>query len=306
MVKLFDSHCHIHDKSIYEFALSRQKKQELADFSAEKIFGRMKKNGVVGAICVGTTHEDSMAAGEFASKYDNVYFSYGIHPEEVNENSTKVVLSRVNLKEAKVISSRDASSLLSPQDSVARRESRRLVTPGEEDLSLLPRNTKSLVAIGEVGLDYHSERYDREGQIRLFEAMIDLALKYDLPMIFHVREAFDDFYAILDNFHGVRGVVHSFSDTTENMEKALGRGFYIGVNGLATFANLPIVPIERVLLETDSPFLAPIPFRGRVNDPSHILDIAKWLSSRYHLELEEVAEITTSNTNTLFEIRGLN
>ncbi len=242
--------------------VGRQKRQTLADFTAEKILARMKQSEVVAAICIGTNHEDSLVARDFAAKYTAINYAYGVHPEEVGtwrgaDCLAEVFGEKINLP----------------------------------------------VAIGEVGLDYHSEGYDRKGQIGLFEEMIDLALREDLPMIFHVREAFEDFFAVLGNFHGVRGVVHSFSDSMENMEKSLARGFYIGVNGLATFADLPMAPIERVLLETDSPFLAPVPFRGRVNEPAHILDIAKWAAEKYQLELEEVAEMTTRNAKELFRLK---
>jgi TatD DNase family protein len=132
--------------------------------------------------------------------------------------------------------------------------------------------------------------------------MLDLATKNDLPLIFHVRDAFDDFFAVLDNFHNLRGVVHSFSDTPENLKKSLARGFYIGVNGLATFANLPLPPLEKTLLETDSPFLAPVPFRGKVNDPSHIKDIALWLADKHQASLDDIANTTVQNAKNLFNI----
>ena len=160
------------------------------------------------------------------------------------------------------------------------------------------------VAIGEVGLDYHYGENDKLDQARLLEEMLDLAIREDLPLIFHVREAFDDFFAILDNFSTVkiRGVVHSFSDNKKNLRKTLERDFYIGVNGLATYSTLPMPPIERILLETDAPFLAPVPLRGQTNQPVNVHYVAKWLSEKLGLDFEEVTKITTENSETLFNL----
>lgn len=160
------------------------------------------------------------------------------------------------------------------------------------------------IAIGEVGLDYHYGRDARDAQIKLLEEMLDLANRSHLPLIFHVREAFDDFFAILDNFSNqeIRGVVHSFTDNKKNLKKSLERGFYIGVNGIATYSTLPMPPLDRILLETDAPFLAPIPFRGETNDPSHIKDIANWLAEKLNLSEAEIAKITSANTEALLGI----
>ena len=160
------------------------------------------------------------------------------------------------------------------------------------------------VAIGEVGLDYHYGENDKLDQARLLEEMLDLAIREDLPLIFHVREAFDDFFAILDNFSTakIRGVVHSFSDNKKNLRKSLERDFYIGVNGLATYSTLPMPPIERILLETDAPFLAPVPLRGQTNQPVNVHYVAKWISEKLGLDFDEVARITTENSETLFNL----
>lgn len=163
---------------------------------------------------------------------------------------------------------------------------------------------KTPIAIGEVGLDYHYGRDARDAQIKLLEEMLDLANRSHLPLIFHVREAFDDFFAILDNFSNqeIRGVVHSFTDNKKNLKKSLDRGFYIGVNGIATYSTLPMPPLDRILLETDAPFLAPVPFRGETNDPSHIKDIANWLAEKLNLSEAEIAKITSANTEALLGI----
>lgn len=272
---LIDSHCHIHDRGTYNFALSRQQagkklKQALiespdyghyplksADFTPEKIIARAHEAGIEKMICVGTSHEDSLAARDFAAKYKNegVFWSYGIHPDE-------------------------AANAASP---------RLHATP---------------VAIGEVGLDYRNGEANRTAQIKLFEQMLQLAKDHDLPLIFHVRDAFSDFFAVLENFPDVRGVVHSFSDSAENLQKSLQKGFYIGVNGLATFApELPIseIPLEKMLLETDAPFLTPAPFRGTINEPARIREICAYMSNLKGESEAKIAQITTKNAEQLFK-----
>ena len=165
------------------------------------------------------------------------------------------------------------------------------------------RLTTLPVAIGEVGLDYHSEGYDREGQIRLFEQMLQLAVDNDLPVAFHVRGAFNDFFPVVANFPDVCGVVHSFTDSKKVLRKILETtDFYVGVNGLATYSTLPTPPIERILLETDAPFLAPVPFRGQINEPAFVPEIAKWLAQKLELPVKDVIKTTTQNTETIFRL----
>ena len=160
------------------------------------------------------------------------------------------------------------------------------------------------IAIGEVGLDYHYGYLDQKQQIALFEEMIQLAIDQNLPLIFHIREAFDDFFAILGNFstQNLRGVVHSFTDNKKNLNRSLEHGFYIGVNGLATYSTLPLPPLECILLETDAPFLSPVPYRGQTNEPSHIKEIATWLATKLQLALPVVVNQTSKNTEDLFGI----
>ena len=157
------------------------------------------------------------------------------------------------------------------------------------------------IAIGEVGLDYHFDGYDREAQIRLFEQMLQLAIDNNLPVSFHVREAFEDFFAVVANFPSVRGVVHSFSDSKKKLKRILETtDFYIGVNGLATYSTLPLPPLERILLETDAPFLTPVPFRGIINEPAYVPCIADWLSQKMGVGLETIEKETTRNAEKLF------
>ena len=157
------------------------------------------------------------------------------------------------------------------------------------------------IAIGEVGLDYHYGYLDQKQQIALFEEMIQLAIDQNLPLIFHI---FDDFFAILGNFstQNLRGVVHSFTDNKKNLNRSLEHGFYIGVNGLATYSTLPLPPLERILLETDAPFLSPVPYRGQTNEPSHIKEIATWLATKLQLALPVDVNQTSKDTEDLIGI----
>ncbi len=166
-----------------------------------------------------------------------------------------------------------------------------------------PPETNRLVAIGEIGLDYHYEPYNRDAQIKLFEEQLQLALDLKLPVAFHIREAFDDFFAVMANFPQITGVVHSFSDNKKNLRKILeSTDYYVGVNGMATYSTLPMPPLERILLETDAPFLAPVPHRGETNQPAYVADIADWLAKKLNRPVSEIAEVTTANAKKLFRI----
>lgn len=239
---LIDTHCHLHDREFF------------SEEQAEEMIKRAHENGVMKIICIGTSHEDSLAARDFASQHDDVYWTYGIHPENAGR-----VLAKQDFSDARPI------------------------------------------AIGEVGLDYHYEGYNREAQIKLFEQMLQLASDNDLPLSFHVREAFDDFLPVVANFPKVRGVVHSFSDNKKNLKRILNETeFYIGVNGMATYSTLPTPPLERILLETDAPFLTPVPFRGIINECAYIRNIAEWLAAKLGDSFENIEKETTKNASKLF------
>jgi len=268
---LVDTHCHLHDR---EFFTEEQ---------ALEMLKKARENDVQKIICIGTSHEDSSAAAEFAARHKNVYWTYGIHPNEAGRE--KSPFSERSL--APVVTGLGHSVFSTSENMLLER-------------TFSPRP----VAIGEVGLDYHYEGYDREAQIRLFEEMLQLAVDNGLPVSFHVREAFDDFFPVVANFSEVRGVVHSFTDNKKVLRRILNEtGFYIGVNGLATYSTLPLPPLERILLETDAPFLAPVPHRGETNQPAFIANIAKWLTEKLGASKAEVAQITIANANALFGLK---
>jgi TatD DNase family protein len=261
---LIDTHCHLHDRQFF------------TEEQAEAMVKRANEKGIKRIICIGTDPEDSLAAAEFAKKHKNTYWTYGIHPEETT-------------KEFRLGAFRSAAARdLAP------------AARGDGPAGRGPERN-SLVAIGEVGLDYHSDGYDREAQIKLFEEMLQLAVDNDLPVSFHVRNAFPDFFAVTSNFPKVRGVVHSFTDSKKTLKKILETtDFYVGVNGLATYSTLPTPPLDRILLETDAPFLTPTPFRGIINEPGYVYEIAQWLSAKLDLDFATIEKETTKNAERLF------
>ena len=281
---LIDTHCHLHDR---EFFTKDQ---------AEKILENARENNVQQIICIGTSHEDSLVAAEFAAAHDNVYWTYGIHPEYATSNNAGIP---------------DGVALMSWRRGVRRLANRGVAREPRGDGSErraperdISDRTPSPVAIGEVGLDYHYAGYNRTAQIRLFEQMLQLAVDSDLPVSFHVREAFDDFFPVVGNFPTVRGVVHSFTDSKKTLRRILTEtDFYVGVNGLATYSTLPTPPLERILLETDAPFLTPVPFRGIINEPAYVSAVAKWLGTHLGLEYEIIGKETTKNANKLFNLQ---
>lgn len=232
--------------------------------------------GVGQMICVGTNIQDSKQALYFTTQHEHVYASVGVHPHDTKEGW------------------QDLEKLIALSQSSQKDEQ---------------NNDMKLVAIGEIGLDYFYTHSSREVQIQALEAQIALALQYNLPIIFHVREAFEDFWPIFDNFHGIRGELHSFTDTTENMEQALKRGLFIGVNGISTFTKDPLqqqmfarIPLKSMLLETDAPFLTPTPLRGKINEPAFVRHVAEFHSQVRSVSLDEIAIKTTANARALFAL----
>ena len=162
-----------------------------------------------------------------------------------------------------------------------------------------------VVAIGEIGLDYHYGKTDREEQIRIFERQLEIAVKYNLPVVIHTRDAFYDTFNILKKY-SVRGVIHCFSGSLEVAKEYLSLGFYLGIGGVVTFKNSKLkdivkeIGLDKIVLETDSPYLSP--FRGEKNEPCNVKYIASFLSDLLGITLEEVAMVTTGNACTLFDL----
>lgn len=285
---LIDTHCHIHEAS---YGLDR-----------DEVIRRAHYAGVQKMICVGTDQTSSREAVEFASKLDGIFAAVGVHPHEAKDGWGEIT---------KLLETSSVSYL--SQGRVSRRGIERETLANESPIrqtgdSRSVREDK-IVAVGEIGLDYFYTHSPKQTQAHALEAQIDMALQANLPIIFHVREAFDDFWPIFDNFHGVRGELHSFTDTTRQLEEGLKRGLYVGVNGISTFtkdraqrAMFAAIPLERMLLETDAPFLTPAPLRGKVNEPANVCAVAEFHAVQRGIQTDELAAITTKNASLLFDL----
>lgn len=230
----------------------------------DEVLAHMHENGVDKCIVIGTDPLDSEAACDFANQHAEAWWTFGYHPNDYDGDKTKLA---ADLERAKKV-----------------------------------LDDKRLVAIGEIGLDYHFEGYNKDFQRHLLENMLQIAQDRQLPVSFHIRDAFEDFWPIYHNFHIPTSVLHSFSDSKKNMKQGLEEGFYFGVNGLATFADIAHPPFERIVFETDAPFLTPKPFRGIMNKPGYIRNIAEWAADYYQQNFEVVAKITTENAEKIFKI----
>lgn len=292
---LIDTHCHIHE---FDYPID-----------GDEVIVRAHQAGVMQMICVGTDETSSVQAIEFASKHDGVFASVGVHPHYAKdgmgdvEGLVELLYSRKHLQP-------EFDKAPGPLSDPAR--SRFL---NKWSLQVTPANRQKLVAIGEIGLDYHYTNSPRDDQIRILKSQIELALKHDLPIIFHVRDAYDDFWNVLDSFKGkqIRGVLHCFTDTIENANEGIKRDFYFGINGISTFTKDKLqtemfasIPLDRILLETDAPYLVPNPLRGKVkvNEPAYIKEIAQYLSGLKVVSFDEIKDITTANARELFKIQN--
>jgi len=283
---LIDTHCHLHDTVWFT-------PDQQADFLQSA-----HAAGVAKIICIGTNHQDSLQARDFATKHENVYWTYGIHPEFAP--SENLVFDREGKYRPFFETVRSVTS--EEEAARTRNDGLRERRVEKKDDSYTSRLNAMPVAIGEIGLDYHYDAPDRSAQIKLFERMLQLAQDQNLPVSLHIREAFTDAFAVLDNFPRVTGVVHSFTGSKRDLKQALARGFYIGVNGLVTYTTPPLPPLERILLETDAPFLTPVPFRGTINEPRYVKQIATYLATKLGVTESAIAEQTTNNARQVFPI----
>ena len=173
-------------------------------------------------------------------------------------------------------------------------------------------NVGGLVAVGEIGLDLYWDTTYRRQQMEAFDAQLDMAAEHDLPVVIHCRNAFDDMMDILENHlrvHDIRGVAHSFTGTVCQAERLMSdTNLYVGVNGIVTFkkSDLPQVlrhiPIDRVLPETDAPYLAPVPHRGRRNESAFVVDVVRKIAEVYGLDFDKTAAVMEANARKLFEL----
>lgn len=178
----------------------------------------------------------------------------------------------------------------------------------KENLEFIEKNIDNIVAIGEIGLDYHYEGYNKEKQIKFLEAQLKIAEKYDLPVIIHSRDATEDTIKTLKKFPTVKGLIHCFTGSKEIADIYIKMGYKLGLGGVITFKNAKIknylkdLSEDAIVLETDSPYLSPEPVRGTKNEPANIYYIAKFIAETKGISLEELSKITEKNVFSLFDI----
>ena len=234
----------------------------------EIMLGSLKESGVCGIINCGADIESSVSSVDLASKYDYIYAACGIHPEEADKTPENYI----------------------------------------DILRDLAKNEKC-VAIGEIGLDYYWRQDTKDLQKELFEKQILLSKELDLPIIVHDREAHGDTMEILKK-HRPKGVLHCFSGSPETATEVLKLGMYIGLGGALTLKNArkavevaQMLPLDRLLLETDCPYMAPVPMRGKRNNSGYIPFIAEKVAEIKGIDPQSVLDVTTENTKRLFNIK---
>jgi TatD DNase family protein len=171
-----------------------------------------------------------------------------------------------------------------------------------------------IIAIGETGIDLYWDKSFLKEQQESFASHIKWAMDLDLPLVIHARDSFPEIFDLLDSCGGpgLRGVFHSFTGGRDELKRALSYDFFIGINGIVTFKNSDLgdvvrhIPVNRLLLETDSPFLAPVPFRGKRNESAYLVEIARKVADIHNLSLQELAGITSKNAELLFRLKSQN
>jgi TatD DNase family protein len=235
----------------------------------EEVIQGLKNKGVIGVLNCGASIEGARMSVELSNKYDFIYSAVGIHPEHADMVNDKVI----------------------------------------DELRNLARNPK-VRAIGEIGLDYYyEENPSREVQKLAFKLQMNLAKELKMPVVIHDRDAHKDTLDILKEFPEVIGVVHCFSGSVEFAKECLKLGYYIGFTGVITFKNAKkvievaeVVPMDRILVETDCPYMAPTPHRGKRNQSDYIKYIIEKISEIKGKTIEEVEELTVFNIKELLKI----
>lgn len=248
---IFDTHAHYDDKSF--------------DKDRAEVLEMLQQKGVFAVVNAGADIESSAKSIEISQKYDYVYASVGIHPENIPDEKC------------------DYINIL-------------------EDLL---KNEK-VVAIGEIGLDYHYSKDNKAEQIKLFENQINLAVNHNLPIMVHDREAHGDTMNLLKKYNP-KGIVHCFSGSIEMAQEVIKIGMYIGIGGLITFKNaktavgvVESIPLSSIVLETDAPYMTPVPFRGTRCNSSHIKYTAEKIAEIKKIDADEVLKITKENALKVF------
>ncbi|MCI9233101.1 MAG: TatD family hydrolase [Bacilli bacterium] len=233
--------------------------------NVELIIKNMENNKMIAAGVNDATNQEVL---ELVKKYPTVYGAIGIHPTEVGM-SDDASLERIenHLKDNKI------------------------------------------VAIGEIGLDYHYGKKEKEKQIEFFKKQLDLARKYQKPVVIHSRDSIEDTYDIMKEYKDLKMILHCYSGSVEMAKRFLELDVYFGIGGVLTFKNSRVLkdvvyflPLDHILLETDSPYLAPEPYRGSKNEPKNVLLVANMLAELKGISVEEVINITTKNAFSRFDL----
>ena len=239
------------------------------DADRETLLASLPEQGIGLMMNPGCSLASSRAADALSRKYPFVYAAVGSHPDAADEVDEQVL----------------------------------------EEYRRMCRENPKIRAIGEIGLDYHYEDIPRSRQLEAFRAQMALARELNLPVIVHEREAHEDGIRVVEEFPEVTGVFHCYSGSAEMARGLVSRGWYIGFTGVLTFKNArkavevaQSIPMERIVLETDCPYMSPEPYRGKRNDPSRLCYMAQKLAQLRDLPLEEVEQITVENGKRLYRI----
>lgn len=238
----------------------------------DSVLARAQEAGVTKMLCINTKFQEFEDVYNIAHKYPNVSATVGVHPHEAGDKE--------HHHNAQMV-----------------REF--LLKASERD---------KVVGFGETGLDYYYNHSPRDIQVEMFEAHLDAAVERDLPVIVHTRDAEEETIRVLKKYAGrVRGVIHCFSGTQYLADESLALGFYISVSGIVTFKKaeeirdvLKTVPLDKLLIETDAPYLAPVPFRGKPNEPAYVKHTAECLAELKGVSVAELGNVTSANFHQLF------
>ncbi len=269
---MIDTHCHL----------------EMDDFDQdrEEVIKRARDAGIEAIITIGSDLKGNIGGLELSKKYDLIYCSVGFHPHDAKD-FTEEIFEKI----------KSWATLYTMQDTGCKMQ--------DLNAELNPK----VVAIGEIGLDYHYDNSPREIQRQVFMKQLQLAKEVNLPVIIHSREAKKDTLEIIKGSGINKGVLHCFSGDIDMAEKAMAMGLYISIAGPITFKNAKrpreiakAIPDDYLLIETDAPYLTPEPFRGRRNEPSYLVHTARAIAELRGVTIEDVARITTLNAKRLFKI----
>lgn len=255
-MRIFETHAHYDDRAFWE--------------DQDSLLKKMNEKGIEYIVNIGCSMDSSRMITEFVKKYDFLYGTVGVHPDDVNH------LTEEDMGELEALSQKD-----------------------------------KILAIGEIGLDYHYDDIEKDVQKKWFVRQLDIAKQQKLPVVIHSRDAAKDTLDIMKaEYDGSRGgIIHCFSYGVEMAKEYLNRGYYLGIGGVVTFKNgkklkevVEYAPLNQLVLETDSPYLAPVPFRGKRNCSLYLTYVAEEIAGIKQVSVEEVCETTFNNARRLYKL----